>query len=328
MSLIPKHELRKIKQRVSKLRKQGHEIFTDEEVEKDGWVLDHPPPSLPGLFVSKEKQRESWDCGLACAQMVLGVLGDTNPSARVLAQRVGGSSVWSIDLAYVLREYGVELQYCTTALTVDESEYSTSAFYAPSLATDAQRVNRLLRAAAAENVDVVERTLSAADLWNLMSEEETLVIALVDARILHKPVCKAIGGARQPSVETTSASKRSPRHANGGKRTVQGAAEEEEAFAGHYVLLLGLDDARGGYVINDPARDDERTFVHADALEAARHAKGTDEDLLLIPAYQEPPVPPRPGSTPKITAVLERADKGEVKEAGERAAAHASSSVE
>ena len=52
------------------------------------------------------------------------------------------------------------------------------------------------------------------------------------------------------------------------------------------MLVLGLDTDRGGYLINDPARDDERTFIHADALEAARHAKGTDEDLLLIPIYQ------------------------------------------
>ena len=41
----------------------------------------------------------------------------------------------------------------------------------------------------------------------------------------------------------------------------------------------------------------------AASLEAARHAPGTDEDLLLISAYQGAPTPPPAGSTPKIVRV-------------------------
>ena len=80
--LIPKAELRKIKQRVAKLRKQGHEIWTDDEVTAEGWEteLDHKPRA-GGLHVGKEKQQEEWDCGLACAQMVLGVLGTGSTGA-------------------------------------------------------------------------------------------------------------------------------------------------------------------------------------------------------------------------------------------------------
>ena len=305
--LIPKHELRKIKQRVAKLRKQGHEIYTDDEVEKDGWVLQHVNPASSGLHVEKEKQKESWDCGLACTQMVLGVLGDAKPSQPSLAQRVDGNSVWTIDLAYLLREYGVEVQYLTTALEVDESEYSGSAFYAPSLAKDARRVNRLLRVAASEGVDVEHRSLTAAELWNLMSEEETLVIALVDARTLHKRVVPTQRGAKQAATSSAAAASSL-------------AADSE--FMGHYVLLLGLDDERGGFLINDPARDDERTFIHADALEAARHAKGTDEDLLLIPAYQQAPTPPDPASEPMISCILKRLE-AEAGQAEEKAASSA-----
>ena len=36
---IPKSELKKIKKRVADLRKKGQEIWTDEEIEKDGWEL-------------------------------------------------------------------------------------------------------------------------------------------------------------------------------------------------------------------------------------------------------------------------------------------------
>lgn len=267
---IPKHELRKIKQRVSRLRKQGHEIFTDEEVENDGWVLS--PMVRTGLHVGKEKQKENWDCGLACVQMVLGVLGDdeaSKPPQAALRARIASESVWTIDVAYLLAEYGVECQYLTATAAVDETAYSHSAFYASSLAEDARRVNLLFRHAAEASVDVQKRTLSAAELWNLCREEDTLVIALVDVRLLYRR------GAEPP-----------PGH-----------------YLGHYVLIVGLDDERGGYVVNDPARDDERTFVPADALETARHAEGTDQDLLLIPVYQSLPTPPPPASVPRIVRI-------------------------
>ena len=62
------------------------------------------------------------------------------------------------------------------------------------------------------------------------------------------PACahmsKATRGARLPSVETAPASKGSPRHANGGKRTVQGAVEEvvhHAAVAKAYLVLGRMD---------------------------------------------------------------------------------------
>ena len=316
--LIPKHELRKIKIRVAQLRKKGHEVFTDEEVEKEGWTLN---PTDRGFVVSHTPQKEEWDCGLACARMALGVLSDAMPSPRLLAQRVDGDSVWTIDLAYVLKEYGVDVRYLTEVLELNESEYSGNAFYAPSLKRDAWRVNRLLRAAPAEGVIVEQRTLSAAELWNLMSDEETLVIALVDARILN-----------MRAVPSSDGGKSSARPGSGSKKKGKGEAKASrsedppETFQGHYVLLLGVDTERGGYLLNDPARSDERTFVKADVLEAARHAKGTDEDLLLINIYQEtPPKPPPPGRESRIHAVMKPKSRASKEEAEEVEAAAADS---
>ena len=58
--LIPKSELRKVKQRVAKLRKQGHEIWTDDEVTAGGWVTEESlKPTAGGLHVGKEQQKES-----------------------------------------------------------------------------------------------------------------------------------------------------------------------------------------------------------------------------------------------------------------------------
>ena len=37
---IPKSELKKIKKRVADLRKKGQEVYTDEEVEKEGYTME------------------------------------------------------------------------------------------------------------------------------------------------------------------------------------------------------------------------------------------------------------------------------------------------
>ena len=324
MSLIPKHELRKIKQHVAKLRKQGHDILTDDEVERNGWVTDHMAVKDVGLPVKKERQKESWDCGLACARMVLGVLGDVTPSPALLKERVAGESVWTIDLAYLFSDFNVTCEYWTKTPTVEEAAYQGSSFYSSSLEEDARRVNTLFQRAADEGVKVRKATLSAAELWNLMREEDTLVIALVDAQLLHQRVVTGhtdrsgdAGGTKEtkssprgrknaspPRGKNKSPRKDRPTSAN---RVESKKGGVEASFSGHYVLLVGLDDERGGFLINDPARDDERTFVHSDALEAARRAEGTDEDLLLVPAYQSTPTLPATGSKPKIVQVLEKA---------------------
>jgi hypothetical protein len=87
-----------------------------------------------------------------------------------------------------------------------------------------------------------------------------------------------------------------------------GSGGESDGFMGHYVLVTGLDDERGGFVVNDPARNDERTFVHADSLEAARVSPGTDQDMILINVYQSPPKPPPKDSPPKIVRVCGTVD--------------------
>ena len=405
---IPKHELRKLRHRVAKLRTQGHEIWTDEEVQKEGWLMEPAFPSTTGgLHVDNEMQKETWDCGLACVQMVLGTLGDLKPTQQELAARLVGKSVWSIDLAYVLCEYGVAATYLTLAPTAIAANYSSKSFYAETIDTDVVRVNRLLRAASSEGVDVEARSLSANELWNLLSEEETLVVALVDHNLLyarphhgnprsqpvsrpasrpptrassyasdlasltsnvpaptspwslagmpsddpqtrHAPAAagksKARGkvGSRSasyidlaslaeehdvgatPAVQQPSRRKPAAPAAAGvgesyrecsrnGSRTAsrasshvdlaslaarapvvrsieeEGDAQAAARFKGHYVIILGVDDARNGFFINDPARSDERTYVPAEALEVARHANGTDDDLLLIPVYQNEP---------------------------------------
>ena len=179
--LAPKSELKKIKQAVAARRRAGEEdVHTDEEVSRAGWHLDalkladgpeeaHPAGGM-ALAVPKARQEEAWDCGLACAQMALRALGvgPQECSLAALRARLPCASVWSIDLAYLLADYGVAAEYITTSRGIDEKGLATEAFYRECLGGDAARIRALFARAAAEGVAVRHASLSAAQLCNLL----------------------------------------------------------------------------------------------------------------------------------------------------------------
>ena len=279
---ITKAELRKIKREVAAWRKKGEEVWTDDEVAARGFTLEDPTRAKVaavqetgiGSLVRKSAQQQEWDCGLACVQMVLETLGLEECTHEMLRARLSSDSVWSIDLAYLLADFGVACQFLSANLgQVDEASKEGEAFYGASLAEDAARVRLLFAAAPGEGVGVAQRTLSAAEIYNLVRDEEHIVLALVDASLLFE---------RPPDAAAPS-------------------------FAGHYVLLTGLDDERDGFLIKDPANRDAATFVTAAALERARRAEGTDEDLLLVPVFQASPRCPAPDSTPRLLAIVRAA---------------------
>ena len=245
-------------------------------------------------LVPKVEQQEDWDCGLACVGMVLSALGlpleaTTQPRLRM---RLSSSEVWTIDLAYLLSDFSVEIEYFSATWGPDVAGYSGSSFYAKSLHEDAARVRRLFGSARAEGVGVSKRTLGATELWNLLVDDESMLMALVDVRKLY------------PERYTS----RPPSNGGGGNgRSGRHSAGDAEApgYSGHYVLLVGVDEAQDGYLIRDPARAEETTLVPSEALHAARRAHGTDEDLVIIPLDQRSdPRPPPPGTMPKVLRVL------------------------
>ena len=285
---ITKAELRKIKQAVSRMRKKGQDVWTDDEVAAAGYTLDEPPregapppSSGMGAVVVKAEQEKNWDCGLACAQMVLLTLGMEEELATHAAMRarLSSDSVWTIDLAYLLVDFGVKCEYVSATCDVDEASFAGIGFYDACIADDAARVRFLFAKAAGEGVAFSRRQLSADQLWNLMRDEDHVVLALVDARSL--PVREG---------------------------RERGIGADVAEFAGHYILVVGLDDSRDGFLYNDPARVETATFISAESLERARRAVGTDEDMIIIPIYQPMPVAPA-AEKPSRLLVLEQARK-------------------
>uniref|UniRef100_A0A8C9QAD5 Guanylyl cyclase domain containing 1 n=1 Tax=Spermophilus dauricus TaxID=99837 RepID=A0A8C9QAD5_SPEDA len=104
--------------------------------------------SLVGDFVQLPvpiiQQLYHWDCGLACSRMVLRYLGqlDDGEFESALQELRLTRSIWTIDLAYLMRHFGVRHRFCTQTLGVDKG-YKNQSFYRKHFDTEETRVNQL-----------------------------------------------------------------------------------------------------------------------------------------------------------------------------------------
>ncbi|XP_055260899.1 protein GUCD1 isoform X2 [Moschus berezovskii] len=90
------------------------------------------------------QQLYHWDCGLACSRMVLRYLGQLDDAEfeRALQELRLTRSIWTIDLAYLMRRFGVRHRFCTQTLGVDKG-YKNQSFYREHFDTEEARVNQL-----------------------------------------------------------------------------------------------------------------------------------------------------------------------------------------
>ena len=110
------------------------------------------PPSCPPhtYSLSSPAQSFNWDCGMACAEMVLRALGV--PPAQCGLGRLQSllpaecTSVWTVDLAYALHHFGVRFQFLTTTCGVDPA-YEAEPFYKATLDAVLQPMGSLTLAA-------------------------------------------------------------------------------------------------------------------------------------------------------------------------------------
>ncbi|EDL97218.1 rCG61032, isoform CRA_c [Rattus norvegicus] len=112
------------------------------EVEAAGQPLE--PEDFVQLPVPTIQQLYHWDCGLACSRMVLRYLGqlDDGEFENALQELQLTRSIWTIDLAYLMRHFGVRHRFCTQTLGVDKG-YKNQSFYRKHFDTEETRVNQL-----------------------------------------------------------------------------------------------------------------------------------------------------------------------------------------
>ena len=311
------------------------------------------------------RQTHNWDCGLACALMVLKALvaradadekTNTHAATKALApshsarradlptlrRRCATTSVWTIDLAHLLRSFDVcDVALFTVTIGANPA-FSKETFYKDSIKDDEARVSKLFAAAADAGILVEKRSVCLRNVKRWAASAEWILIVLVDKRALvferdsgeyggatntTNTVTRSQVGSTPCASKKTKHSKHS-KHSNetrsesfstgaaildrvfGTARDLRETAADFETelpssrdesakvsvrstldgYTGHYVVVCGYDESSDCFVVRDPAVDanesasdaNRKSFVAASALETARRAFGTDEDLLLV----------------------------------------------
>ena len=306
------------------------------------------------------RQTHNWDCGLACALMVLKALvaradadektnkhkhaatkalppshGARRADLSTLRRRCATMSVWTIDLAHLLRSFDVcDVALFTVTIGANPA-FSKETFYKDSIKDDEARVSKLFAAAADAGILVEKRSVCLRNVKRWAASAEWILIVLVDKRALvferdsgeYGGATNTVTRAHVSSTPCASKKTKHSKHSNetrsesfstgaaildrvfGNARDLRETSADVETelpssrdesakhsvrstldgYTGHYVVVCGYDESSDCFVVRDPAvppldaNDASRkSFVAASALETARRAFGTDEDLLLV----------------------------------------------
>lgn len=201
------------------------------------------------------QQLFNWDCGLACVLMVLKTLGISHYDVHDLKKLCCTTSIWTVDLAYLLHKFSVSFSFFTVTLGVNP-EFSAESFYKEQLQDDIGRVDGLFKNALEAGISIQCRSISGKDISVLILSGQCIAVALVDKMKLRRTWLKDIH--------------------------VPEWYDGSSDYMGHYVVICGYDADTGEFEIRDPAssRKYERVSMHC--LDEARKSFGTDEDILLV----------------------------------------------
>lgn len=304
------------------------------------------------------RQTHNWDCGLACALMVLKALvaradadektnthaatkalppshGARRADLSTLRRRCATTSVWTIDLAHLLRSFDVcDVALFTVTIGANPA-FSKETFYKDSIKDDEARVSKLFAAAADAGILVEKRSVCLRNVKRWAASAEWILIVLVDKRALvferdsgeYGGATNTVTRAHVSSTPCASKKTKHSKHSNetrsesfstgaaildrvfGNARDLRETSADVETelpssrdesakhsvrstldgYTGHYVVVCGYDESSDCFVVRDPAVPpldandaSQKSFVAASALETARRAFGTDEDLLLV----------------------------------------------
>ncbi|XP_073419865.1 protein GUCD1 isoform X3 [Dendrobates tinctorius] len=143
------------------------------------------------LKVPLIQQSYHWDCGLACARMVLQTslfhtsghvqsfrylnLLNEEEFQSAMQELQLTKSIWTIDLAYLMHHFGVQHQFCTQTLGVDKG-YKNQSFYRKHFDAEENRVNQLFAQAKAHGVNVEKRSVTIQELQDHLSRGNVAIV--------------------------------------------------------------------------------------------------------------------------------------------------------
>ncbi|XP_058458083.1 protein GUCD1 [Malaya genurostris] len=206
------------------------------------------------------RQRYDWDCGLSCILMLLGrnerrlFLNDF----KDICQKNGfGESTWTIDLCYLLKDFGIEHKYLTITFGANPSHLGKE--YYKCFNDDEKRVNEKFHNANNHGIFVETKSVSCDDLIQHLGSYGNIIL-LTSASLLYCDLCKV----NKLSMELRS------------------CLGLKSTYMGHYVILCGYDKRIQKFLYRNPALKDKICFMSFEAMDRARKASGTDEDIILL----------------------------------------------
>ncbi|KAG0358395.1 guanylyl cyclase domain-containing protein 1 [Gamsiella multidivaricata] len=226
--------------------------------------------------------------------MVANALG-AHLSLAEVTMHCSVESVWTIDLAYLLRKLsndqvgvprlqfskrppqvvpnlspgrddGWDFTYYTSTIGADTA-HSKEKFYRKSFDDDQKRVNALFDNADAANIRVIELTLPLDDFKRFLYCGNYGIITLVNQRLLRCPQC----------LEKSAFCSCSTGALGSIIQRMKGFR-----YIGHFVVLVAYDPNEDMFYYRDPAVNDNLCSISASDLERARNSSGTDHDCIVV----------------------------------------------
>jgi hypothetical protein len=247
---------------------EGSDLIPVQSFLKDQAVSFDSPDGITVLR-THVKQRETWDCGIACLVMILSHDGGGNQELySILLNRIGKStqSIWTADLVWCFyhhySETDEERHCCCLFVTKSlwpNQEWEQLEYYQQGYASDSQRVTYrvheiMQQQHSQSHVLLCPRTesLSIRAVKDLVKREDCVAMALVDHSLL----------LNQPPLAPTG------------------------HYVGHYIVLTGV-LPNNMLVVHNPALDEGPTYVSLEIFEQAWRAQGTDEDIAFFFTQQQ-----------------------------------------
>ncbi|CAB1321780.1 unnamed protein product [Coregonus sp. 'balchen'] len=196
------------------------------------------------LNVPVIRQLYHWDCGLACARMVLKYLHPVSDEEFQGAcwELKLTESVWTIDLAYLMCQLGVRHRFCTQTLGVDKG---------------------FRNQAESKSVVVKQCSVTIQEIQEHLDESHVAIV-LVNAVVL---VCELCSSPVKYCCFLPVGQKCFCR---------------KPEYQGHFVVVCGFNRSTGCIFYNNPAYSDRVCCTSISNFEEARMSYGTDEDILFI----------------------------------------------
>lgn len=207
------------------------------------------------LKVKSIKQCGTWDCGLACVKMVLSLYNANYGNLDTICKALEmNTSVWTIDLCYILKHYNIAHQFITYTIGVDKS-YAKEPFYKEYYDDDVDRVENLFSQASSVGLKIEKKTVGISDIIKHLKSLRPVII-LVNWTVV-KTQNSGLSTCLWPFFR------------------IHGR------YQGHFIVLTGCSEDGKKIFYMNPQKSSRKT-VSSQTLDTARKSYGTDQDIIFV----------------------------------------------